>query len=76
MISPYKHNNSVTSTKHDNLHLFVICANLAFSDENASSRSKRSNEGGGSSLKAGGNTCEWKRKKDYVMILFYCLCTH
>jgi len=40
------------------LHLFVCWANLTFSDENCSSRSNRSRQGGGNSLNCGGNT--WK----------------
>ena len=41
-----------------NLHLFVICASLPFSDENCSSKSNRSRAGGGNSLNCGGNTYE------------------
>ena len=41
---------------YKNLHLLVICANLDFSDENDSSRSKRSKDGGGNSRNCGGNT--------------------
>lgn len=39
-----------------NLHLLVSCAKRTFSEENASSRSNKSNMGGGKSLSAGGKT--------------------
>ena len=42
------------------LHLFVICASLAFSDENCSSKSNRSRDGAGNSLNCGGNTAGCK----------------
>ena len=45
------------------LHLFVICASLPFSDENCSSKSKRSRAGGGNSLNCGGNTYKNEKNK-------------
>ena len=55
-ISTMVGDNGATSVHIIYSHLLVICANRTLSDEKCSSKSNRSREGGGSSLKLGGNT--------------------
>lgn len=52
------------------LHLFVISARRAFSEEKVSSKSNSSRGGGGNSLKAGGKTLKRRISMVYCQIFF------